>query len=150
MNGSIRFRTIFGPFIVGVLTTLGLLCATYALAAADTGIPGPVSVDATARWYADGRLAGPVVLGVYVLLRLVIAASNSRQRGLAWLRAPGRLAAVSSAVAALSVLLPAVANGSITWGGVIVALGTGGALAANGTAAPVEPPATHEGDEVLS
>ena len=67
MNGPIRLRTVLGPFLVGVLVTLGLLCLTYASAAADTGASVPDVSSSAARWYADGRLAGPVVLAVYAL-----------------------------------------------------------------------------------
>ena len=148
MTGLVRPRTFVVPF---ALAFLGVLLLLVGVAHAGTGTPssdGLPDVTASAsRWYADGRLAGPVVLAVYVLLRVIIAASNARTARLAWLRAPGRLATVSSAVAALSVVLPAAAGGTLTWGGLVVALGTGSALLASGTAKePSE--ASAAGDEV--
>lgn len=134
MNGPIRLRTVLGPFLVGVLVTLGLLCLTYASAAADTGASVPDVSSSAARWYADGRLAGPVVLAVYALLRLTIMLSNRRSARLSWLRAPARLATLSAAVTALTVVLPAAAAGSLTWGGLIMALASGGGLYLNSTA----------------
>ena len=136
MTSLVRPRTFLVPFAFAFLGVLLLLVgvAHAATGAASTGSDLPDVGASAARWYSDGRLAGPVVLGVYVLLRIVIAASNARTARLAWLRAPGRLAYVSSAVAALSVVLPAAASGGLTWGGLVVALGTGGALVANGTA----------------
>ncbi len=123
-----------------------ILCGLVLVAHADTGIPGPASVDSTVRWWQDGKLAGPVVLGVYGLLRLVVALSNGRNRRLAWLRKPDRLALVSSAVGALGVLLPAAAAHTLTWGGALLALTSGSMLYASGSARPVAPPATREDD----
>ena len=50
------------------------------------------------------------------------------------------LAVLSTALAAVSVLLPAAAAGSLTWGGALVGVLTSGALALPGTAPAPEVP----------
>lgn len=149
MTGLVRPRTFFWPFLLAFAAVLLLLVGVAHAATGATSSDGLPDVTASAsRWYADGRLAGPAVLAVYVLLRVIIAASNARTARLAWLRAPGRLAHVSAAVAALTVVLPSAASGSLTWGGLVVALGTGSALLASGTAK--DPSEAQAGDEVPS
>lgn len=135
---SIRPRTVLAPFAAGCLATLALLLATYALAAADTG--GTPPPDATERWRATGMLAGPVAIGAYALLRLLLVAGHRRGRAFAFLRRPQMLAVLSTALAAVSVLLPAAAAGSLTWGGALVGVLTSGALALPGTAPAPEVP----------
>ena len=136
----IRLRTFLAPF---VLVLLGSLVAFIGAAHAGTGPDIPDVPSGVARWWQDGRLAGPVVLVVFALLKLVIALSNRRTRGLRWLRAPDRLAVVSSAVAALAVVVPAAATLDLTWGGAISLLVPSLTLYASGTAtepAPAEVP----------
>ena len=117
-----------------LLTLIGTLCLFVLVAHADTGSSVPDVPSSVSRWWQDGRLAGPVVLVVFALLKIAIALSNRRTRGLRWLRAPDRLAVVSSAVAALTVLLPAAATFNLTWGGAISLLVPSVTLYASGTA----------------
>ena len=142
MTSIVRPRTFLVPFVFAFLGVLLLLVgvAHAATGAASGGSDLPDVGASAARWNSDGRLAGPVVLAVFGLLRLLLWLSNRRTRGLAWLRKPDRLAVVSSAVAALTVLLPAAASTDLTWGGALSMLIPSLTLYASGSAAPVQAP----------
>lgn len=149
MTPPIRARTVLVPFAIVALVTLALQILTFSLAAAATGVDVPLSTDATDRWRRTGLLAPLVVLLCYGLLRLALAMGHVRGRRFAFLRRPQMLAAISSGVAALTVVLPAAVDGSLTWGGLILSLAAGGSLAMPGTAPEPATPREESGEVPL-
>ena len=70
MTSLVRPRTFLVPFAFAFLGVLLLLVgvAHAATGAASGGSDLPDVGASAARWYSDGRLAGPVVLAVFGLL----------------------------------------------------------------------------------
>lgn len=105
------------PALAGA-ATMAVLIAT---ASADPGLP--VSDDGLSSWWQrSGALAGPIVGVVAVLLVVLERLSSTRWPGLAWLRRGSIRAYLSLATGATLGLLPAVADGTVTLGGLSVAL----------------------------
>lgn len=112
------------PFFVAVLIgVLGLVLA-YKMGAAhaDTGPPSLASESGLAAWWQSGALAAPIAAVCFVVLVLLERLSCTRLPWLAWLRLGRLRAGLSLSVAALVGLLPQMADGSVTWGGLSVAL----------------------------
>lgn len=122
MMPSIRARTVLAPFALGAAVTLALLLATYAIAAADTGPPSLASESGIAAWWQSGALAGPIVAVVAVILVGLERLSVTRWPGLGWLRRGSMRAYLSITIGAVVGLLPQAADGSLSMGGVSVAL----------------------------
>ena len=119
MNGTVRLRTFLAPFLAGVFVTLGILLATYARAAADTGVDVPDVPGGIVAWWQDGRLAGPVAVAVYVLAWGLGALGRTRVPWLSFLRWGRVRSLLALTTASVFVLLPSAASGSLTWGGLI-------------------------------
>lgn len=81
-----------------------------------------------ATWWRTGALAAPVAALAFGLLVGLEALGRSRWPRTAWLRRGKVQAWMALAIGNLSVMLPAIASGSVTSGGVSVAL-LGGLLA---------------------
>lgn len=128
----VRIRTVVVPFIVFFAATFGLLIAARASASTDAAL----SVAATspdigagvARWWQIGALTAPIALLVFVALIGLERLSVTRWPRLGWLRRGSVRAYLSLSIAGMVGLLPAIADGSVTWGGFAVAL-LGGLIA---------------------
>lgn len=127
-------RRVFAFYLVlSAMTMLLVACVTRAAAeahgvAAVTGGDGDVLPDVGAgvqRWWLDGRLASVVAFTLFVLLKF-------GSRYVPYLRRGRVQATISVAVASVAVVLPAAAQGTLTWGGLVLALCSGGYLMAPG------------------
>lgn len=130
-------RRAFAFYLVlSALSLLLVACVTRAAAeahgvAAVTGGDGDVLPDVgagAARWWQTGALTMPITLAAFVLLVALERLSRTRWYGLGWLRQGSVRAYLSISVGAVVGLLPQVADGSVTWGGLAVAL-SGGLIA---------------------
>lgn len=74
------------------------------------------------HWWETGALAAPVTGLALVVLIGLERLSTTRWRRLAWLRRGSVRAYLSMTIGAVTVLVPAIATGSVTWGGLSVAL----------------------------
>lgn len=113
------------PLLVAIAVTAALLTMAFYMgrANADTGgPPDPTSATGLAAWWQTGALAAPVAGLAFVLLIGLERLSLTRWPGLGWLRRGSVRAYLSLSVGAVSCLLPAVADGSVTWGGFATAL----------------------------
>jgi hypothetical protein len=115
----IRKRVYLTILATGLV--FGALCA-HAVAHADTGPPSLASESGLAAWWQSGALAAPIAAACFALLVVLERLSCTRWPALAWLRLGRLRAGLSLAVAALIGLLPQIADGSVTWGGLSVAL----------------------------
>lgn len=88
----------------------------------------PGIADDIATWWRTGALAAPVAAAVFALLVILERLSLTRWPGLGWLRRGSTRSWISLAIGNLTVMLPAVATGTVTSGGVAVAL-LGGLIA---------------------
>ena len=133
----IRIVTVVAPLVLVFTVTLGLLFIVQA--SADTGPPSLASESGLAAWWQSGALAGPIVAVVAVLLVILERLSVTRWPGLGWLRRGSVRAYLSISIGAVVGLLPQAADGSLSMGGVSVAL-LGGLVAfrpGGGEARPV-------------
>jgi hypothetical protein len=115
----IRKRVYLTILATGLV--FGALCA-HAVAHADTGPPSLASESGLAAWWQSGALAAPIAAACFALLVVLERLSCTRWPALAWLRLGRLRAGLSLSVAALIGLLPQIADGSVTWGGLSVAL----------------------------
>jgi hypothetical protein len=115
----IRKRVYLTILATGLV--FGALCA-HAVAHADTGPPSLASESGLAAWWQSGALAAPIAAACFALLVILERLSCTRWPALAWLRLGRLRAGLSLSVAALIGLLPQIADGSVTWGGLSVAL----------------------------
>lgn len=124
-----RRAAIAYPTVAFLLTLLLVLLAFYSAAWADSGPPSPVTESGLSAWWNSGALAGPLTALVYVALLGLERLSVTRIPGLGWLRRGSVRGYLSLAIPAVSVLLPNAVDGSLTMGGLSVAL-VGGLVAA--------------------
>ena len=111
--------------LAGIVSTFALL----AVANASDGPPSLASESGIAAWWQSGALAAPLTAVVCLLLWILERLSATRWPGLGWLRRGNTRAYLSMSVSAVAVLLPNTLDGSITMGGLCVAL-LGGLVAA--------------------
>lgn len=116
----IRFRIALVPMVATfLLATFALLLTAHA----GTGLDdAPVTEHGLAAWWRSGALAAPMAAVTFGLLVVLERLSTTRLPGLAWLRRGSVRSYLSMAVGSLGLLLPTVADGSVTWGGLSVAL----------------------------
>lgn len=123
--------------------------ATFALlAAAHAGVDGPPSLaseSGLAAWWQSGALAGPITGLAAVMLVGLERLSLTRWPGLGWLRRGSTRAYLSLATGAVIGLLPQAADGSVTMGGVSVAL-LGGLVAFRPGGGEPRPPRAASGE----
>lgn len=111
------------PLLTGVPFALLILLAYYGAAWADTPLgDAPVTETGLAAWWQSGALAGPIALLAALVLVGLERLSCTRWPGLAWLRRGRVRAGLSLSTGAVIGLLPAAVAGSVTWGGLSVAL----------------------------
>lgn len=106
-------------------TAFGLLVLVAYYGAAWGGTVADATPDVEgglAHWWQTGALAAPVAGLAFVLLIGLERLSLTRWPGLGWLRRGSVRAYLSLSIGAVSCLLPAVADGSVTWGGFATAL----------------------------
>lgn len=116
------------PFVTGVITAVLILAAYYSAAWGADGAAAPVTESGLAEWWQTGALAAPLAACAFGLLMLIDRVAPERWRWVAWLRRGRTRAWASLAIGNLSAMLPAIADGSVTWGGLSIAL-LGGLLA---------------------
>lgn len=110
-----------------------LLAGTYAVAHAATVLDdAPVTEHGLAAWWRSGGLAAPIAAVTFGLLAVLERLSMTRLPRLAWLRRGSVRSYLSLAAGSLGLLLPTIADGSVTWGGFLVALLPGLMLAKPG------------------
>lgn len=122
MTRAVRYSI---PFLVAVLVAVIGLVLAYEMGAAQADTGGPPSLaseSGLAAWWQSGALAAPIAAACFVLLVVLERLSCTRWPALAWLRLGRLRAGLSLSVAALIGLLPQIADGSVTWGGLSVAL----------------------------
>lgn len=118
------------PLLVAIVVTAALLTMAFYMGRANADpSPALAVADATpdvegglAHWWQTGALAAPVAGLAFVLLIGLERLSLTRWPGLGWLRRGSVRAYLSLSIGAVSCLLPAVADGSVTWGGFATAL----------------------------
>ena len=111
-----------------LVTAAVFFAVTFALlltAQASDGMPAPASESGLAAWWQTGALAAPVAALTFVLLVGLERLSLSRFPGLGFLRRGRIRAALSLSTGAVVVLLPNIADGSVTWGGLSIAVLSG-------------------------
>lgn len=117
--------------ILSALSLLLVACVTRAAAEAHgvatvTGGDGDVLPDVStaglARWWQDGRLACVAAFGIFIALKAIAPR-------VPWLRRGRYQAWIALGVSSVTCVLPAAATGSLTWGGLMLALCTGGGMA---------------------
>lgn len=116
---SARALHLLLPALVGAAVTLAMLVSVSA--STDPGLPvdgGGVS----SWWWQSGALAAPIALVCFGVLIGLERLSTTRWPGLSWLRRGSVRAYLSLTIAALVGLLPQIADGSATWGGLSVAM----------------------------
>jgi hypothetical protein len=117
----LTFALCLAAALAGILAFEALI--HLPTAAADTGGPPSLaSGSGLAAWWQSGALAAPIAAACFALLVVLERLSCTRWPALAWLRLGRLRAGLSLSVAALIGLLPQIADGSVTWGGLSVAL----------------------------
>ena len=131
---------LISPLLGAAAMGLLVLVAYYSQAWGGTdGPPSLASESGIAAWWQSGALAGPIVAVVAVILVILERLSVTRWPGLGWLRRGSVRAYLSISIGAVVGLLPQAADGSLSMGGVSVAL-LGGLVAfrpGGGEARPV-------------
>ncbi len=122
-------RRLRYPAVSGAAFGLMILVAYYSAAwGAPDGASAPVTESGLAEWWQTGALAAPLAACAFAVLMLIDRVAPASWRWVAWLRRGRTRAWASLAIANLSAMLPAVAAGTVTWGGLSIAL-LGGLLA---------------------
>lgn len=114
------------PVALGLLAGFVVTFVAIQLAAADAS--APVTESGLAEWWQTGALAAPLAACAFALLMLIDRVAPESWRWVAWLRRGRTRAWASLAIGNLSAMLPAIATGDVTWGGLSIAL-LGGLLA---------------------